>query len=648
MATSLGRIPVHVHLRLLSRLAAALLLVAGPLLVSPLLAGAPAHAADTDPIRRMDVTAVADRQGGTLHVTQDFDMEFTGGGDHGPFVYLVTRQAIAGDDSRWRVLEVSNPKVTSPTGAPAKVTVEKAASTYGVRIGDPNRTVKGTQRYVLTYDLSGVVNPNATGGAGDEVNWNVIGTGWEVPMQDVTVTIEGPAAVTGTACYAGDPQSGAPCTATASEGNRAVFSQAGLGAGQGLTVVGQWPVGTFVGAEPVYVARHTAGDYLRPTAGAFGVGLGSLAVLGALALLAFRRFGRDQAYVGLTPGLMPAPGQQTSIGPRRRTPVAVRFTPPEGVTAGEIGVLVDGRAGTNDVVAGIVDLAVRGYLRIDETAPPLSEDDNTLKKALAGMKGSAGTYTDWRLVRLQADRTVLPRHLQVLDEKLFRKKPDPLLRDDLQQAIAGIMMSSKSALLKDMVARGWYRRNPAVQQGIWLLAGVGLIALGVLLGIALGLGLGWGLAGIGPIVAGIAVFVAAFFVSSRTAEGSAVLAQAEGFKEYLLTAEADQIRVEEDQDVFSRYLPWAIAFGAESHWVGVFREIAASGRPVPEPYWYHSWAGVSVFAGDNAFFGAQGSFMDAASHSGVWAAGSGGAGGLSGMSGGSVGGGVGGGGGGSW
>lgn len=648
MAPSSVSLPVPVRsypalMRLLPALAALLLVLAGAAS-----AALPARADDSDPVRSMDITAVVERERGTMRVTQDLEMEFIGGDDHGPYVYLVTRQPIEGDDSRWRVLEVSEPTVTSPTGAPADVLVEREGSTYAVRIGDPDETVEGVHRYVVSYDVTGVVNPDATGGAGDEVFWNVISPGgWEVPIKDVTVTVEGPEAVTGSTCYAGARDTGDPCTAHTVDGDRVVFIQDRLEPGEGLTVVAQWPVGTFVDAEPMFADRHTAGNTLAPTPAALGIGAGSLALLAGAAVLLFRRSGRDQAYVGLTPGLRPAPGQQTTVGPRRKEPVAVRFTPPDDVSPGEVGALVDGTAGTNDMVASIVDLAVRGYLRIEEAAPPISEADNVLQKALAGAKGSKATHTDWRLVRLEADRDALPRHLRVLDAELFKKKPDPLLRRDLDQKIAMVMMKGKSALYKEMVERGWYRSNPSVQRTLWLVAGMGLIVLGVLLGIGLGIGFGWGLAGIGPVVAGIVVFVIGFFVSSRTAEGSAILAQAEGFKEYLMTAEADQIRVEEDQDIFSRYLPWAIAFGAESHWVGVFREIAASGRPVAEPYWYHTWAGASVFAGDNAFFGAEGSFMDAASHSGVWSA-SAGAGGMSGMSGGSVGGGVGGGGGGSW
>ena len=49
-------------------------------------------------------------------------------------------------------------------------------------------------------------------------------------------------------------------------------------------------------------------------------------------------------------------------------PVAVQFPPPEGLRPGQLGTLLDERANVVDVTATIVDLAVRGHLRIEELA----------------------------------------------------------------------------------------------------------------------------------------------------------------------------------------------------------------------------------------------------------------------------------------
>ena len=50
--------------------------------------------------------------------------------------------------------------------------------------------------------------------------------------------------------------------------------------------------------------------------------------------------------------------------------------------------------------------------------------------------------------------------------------------------------------------------------------------------------------------------------------------QSLGFKQYLVTAEADQIKFEEAADIFSRYLPYAIVFGVAERWSKLFGEIA--------------------------------------------------------------------------
>ena len=51
---------------------------------------------------------------------------------------------------------------------------------------------------------------------------------------------------------------------------------------------------------------------------------------------------------------------------RQPKDVAVQFTPPAGLRAGQIGTLIDEEANVVDVTATIIDLAVRGYLRIEE------------------------------------------------------------------------------------------------------------------------------------------------------------------------------------------------------------------------------------------------------------------------------------------
>lgn len=87
--------------------------------------------------------------------------------------------------------------------------------------------------------------------------------------------------------------------------------------------------------------------------------------------------GRDEWYAGLTPGLTPGLGQgpiADGIPPggsaptvRGKTPtIAVQFNPPPGVQPGLVGTVIDESADTLGMSATVIDLAVRGYLRIEE------------------------------------------------------------------------------------------------------------------------------------------------------------------------------------------------------------------------------------------------------------------------------------------
>ena len=47
-------------------------------------------------------------------------------------------------------------------------------------------------------------------------------------------------------------------------------------------------------------------------------------------------------------------------------PISPTYAPPEGMTPAEIGTLIDGSPDMRDITAAIVDLAVRGYIKIEE------------------------------------------------------------------------------------------------------------------------------------------------------------------------------------------------------------------------------------------------------------------------------------------
>jgi len=147
------------------------------------------------------------------------------------------------------------------------------------------------------------------------------------------------------------------------------------------------------------------------------------------------------------------------------------------------------------------------------------------------------------------------------------------------------------------------------------------------------------------VIVAIGIWIAIRGRGQRNPAGRAVTDQLIGFRKYLATAEADQLRFEEGEDIFSRYLPWAIAFGLADRWQKVCEQLVAAGRIPADPYWY---SGPSYYtSGWTA--GAVGSTVASSFDPPPTPSSSGGGGGSSsGFSGGSSGGGGGGGGGGSW
>jgi hypothetical protein len=144
--------------------------------------------------------------------------------------------------------------------------------------------------------------------------------------------------------------------------------------------------------------------------------------------------------------------------------VGVQFTPPPGVQPGLIGTLIDEQANTIDVAATIVDLAVRGYLKMEETEP--------------GFFGKG----DWRLTRTtptaEQARTPLHPYEEVLLQRIF-SGADTVLLSQVKNHFAASLRSVQDLMYQEVVRRGWFRRSPQVQRGIWTGFGRFLVIGGV-------------------------------------------------------------------------------------------------------------------------------------------------------------------------
>lgn len=567
------------------------------------------------------------RKDGSMRVTETIDYDFgSSSGKHGIFRTIPT--VFPYDDKYERVYPISDVDVSSPTGAPDGVKVDEDNVT-SIRIGDEDKTVSGRQTYVLSYDVEGVTNSFPDH---QELYWNAIGAEWSVTIGQASATVKGPAAVQKTACFRGAVGSTQTCTTSVADGVGR-FSQPQLAPAEALTVVASFPLGTFPGAKPILREPQTLARAftVAPLTVGSSLAVVALAAGGAWALVSRR--GRDERYLGVTPGLEPGQGQEHTVSRVPlvgRDPIAVQFQPPKDMRPGQLGTLIDERANVVDVTATIVDLAVRGYLRIEEVEAP--------RLFRSG---------DWRLVMVPdpPQQDLRGYELRLL-QGIFDDRSEVLL-SGLKKTFREDLEKVQEMLYSDVTGNGWFRGNPVSVRLRWQIYGIALTVAGAGLTWLLATRTTFGLLGLAVVVAGLLLLLVAPRMPARTARGTAALAQANGFRQYLVTAEADQLRFEEGEDIFSRYLPFAIVFGVTERWAKAFQDLAERGVDIGAPTWYVG----NYYAGSAFNYGAFGSSMDSFSTetSGSIAAATPSSSGSSGFGGGGFsGGGGGGGGGGSW
>lgn len=576
---------------------------------------------------------------GSADVRLEIDFDFGNDPGHGPYLVLPTRQGY--DKTYDRLYSVSHIDAESPTGAPAGVNLDEGRDYVSIRIGDPDiANVSGTQTYVITYTVARVMNATsasetATGISGDEFYWNAVGDGWTVPISNATVTVVAPVAGTAEQCFAGSYGASTSCDAATASGASAVFTQAYLYAGQPFSVDVLYPQGTFT-TDPALIERSDVKRAFTLNAGT--IGSAAVLLIGGVVLLLWklRTTATDEQFAGLTPGLTPTgPNDGEVVKRNYSTPVAVRYDPPVGMRPGQIGTLIDEKADPRDVTATLVDLAVRGYLRIDDAG---------VKKA-----GLFSSEQDYTLVKLRdVDPALFPYEISLFDA-LFTGRSEVTL-SELKTTFASSMAKVQKELYGNVTLLGWFRRSPQTARAAWAGIGVLVLVAGIVGTMVFAGGTRIALVPVPLILIGVMILATTRNAPARTARGTAALQEARGFELYVTKAEANQLRFEEGEDLFSKYLPFAIAFGVADKWAKKFEELAAQGRRLPEPTWYGGSFAYGAFWANAGGFGERmtqfASLADAAMAAPT--PGSSGGSGFSGGGGGFSGGGGGGGGGGGW
>jgi uncharacterized membrane protein YgcG len=490
---------------------------------------------------------------GDLAVTETIEYDFGPELRHGIFRTIPTR--FHHDDVYDRVYPIRDVAVESQT-APSDVEVSEEGGSTVIRVGDPDVEISGRHTYTLSYRVEGALNAFDEH---DELYWNAIGDEWQAPIERVRVVVRAPADVLRVACFQGWEGGTDVCGSAAYDGPTARFAAGRtLLAYEGLTIVVAIPEGAVPEPSPILEERWSASRAFSLDGTKVAAAIAVTGLFGGLLGRLWWREGRDRRYIGSQiDQVMGNPGGESEQVPLGEgdAEAPVEFAPPENVRPGQIGTLLDERANVIDVTATIVDLAGRGFLLIQEIP-----DTGLFSK------------TDWTLIRLEGAESELLAYERKLLDGLFRDGNEVKV-SELKTTFSERLHGVESALYSDATRQKWFRVRPDRVRLRWAGAGVFLLVAGAAITFVLARWTHWGIVGIPVIVAGLALSLMARQMPARTAKGTAMLRRIRGFRRVIATAEQHMARWAEEENVFTRYLPYAIVFGLTKKWAKAFEDL---------------------------------------------------------------------------
>jgi len=376
----------------------------------------------------------------------------------------------------------------------------------------------------------------------DELYWNVTGDEWDVPLEGASAVIQLPSGATGLRAIAFNGAYGSTSrdakVDTAGTTVRLTMPH-GLGFHEGLTAVVGWDKGLI--PEPT-ATEKTAG-FLASNWPLF-IPIGVFAGVFTL----WYQVGRDP----------------------RRLPVVVQYEPPAALTPAEAGTLMDESADMRDITATMIDLAVRGHLKIEE------RDEEIL----------FGLWKKKEFVFHKLDGPASPpleQHERDVHSGIFGASQQVKL-SDLEDEFYRHLPGIKSSIFNRLVSRGIYRSRPDTMKGRW-------VVWGLLVGMLVAIG-GGNLAAKFSLTP-VPFFVAGFFsglillcfgriMPARTVAGARTLEKVLGFEEFMRRVDGERFeRVVKTPEMFEKFLPFAMAFKLERRWARAFQDIYRD-----PPTWY--------------------------------------------------------------
>ena len=252
--------------------------------------------------------------------------------------------------------------------------------------------------------------------------------------------------------------------------------------------------------------------------------------------------------------------------------VAPMYEPPEKMGPAEVGTLIDGSVDPRDITSVLVDMAVRGYVKIVETEHK-------------GFLSSTKDY-EFHLLKNRGEWNDLTDYETAMLGNVFAGS-DVVLLSSLRNHFYTALPAIKRGVLGALKSKGMYTLDPTSASGY---QGLGLILVLLPYFALQAFGFADFLSSV-PLVIGsglVAVAIIVLFGRQLTAtslKGARTQVQIKGFQEFMNRVDADRLK-RMPPDTFEKFLPYAMALGVEHRWAKAFEGIVQN-----PPSWYQGTYG---------------------------------------------------------
>ena len=253
--------------------------------------------------------------------------------------------------------------------------------------------------------------------------------------------------------------------------------------------------------------------------------------------------------------------------PKADISVAPMYEPPKDMTPAEVGSLMEDAVHPRDITSTLVDLAVKGYLKIEET------ESKTL----------VFSHRDYTFHSLQppGSWSSLAAHERVMLKHMFPADATQIRLSDLRNQFYVAIPTIKEDILAELRGKGMYSVDPDSAHAYVL---VGVILTLLPFGIAQLLGVDMldspGLLVASGLIALVIVFLFARIMTAKSLKGVRTKVEILGFQEFINRVDADRLK-RMPPDTFEKFLPYAMALGIENRWAKAFQGIVQN-----PPAWY--------------------------------------------------------------